>query len=356
MQLWEFVLTGGPCAGKTTALSVLEQVLAKKGYKVMIVPETATELISTGITPWELTQNVFQDMITERSLAKEEMARRTANLLNRDTVIIYDRGIMDGRAYTEKKAFLNILKKYGLTETEARNGYDAVFHLVTVADGAEEYYTLANNKARTETPEQAREADAKTRNAWIGHPHLRIIDNSTGFNEKIDRLIKEVFLVMGLPVPVEIERKYLIKKPDISVLEQTEGVVKTNILQTYLKSKDSGTERRVRQRGDGSSFSYYYTEKVTLTDMSRQETERHITAAEYVSLLLESEKSLRKDRYCFLYKNQYFELDVYPDWENEAILEIELTDEAQNVELPDWITVIKEVTDDPSYKNAALAK
>ena len=42
MQLWEFVLTGGPCAGKTTALSVIEQVLSKKGFKVIIVPETAT--------------------------------------------------------------------------------------------------------------------------------------------------------------------------------------------------------------------------------------------------------------------------------------------------------------------------
>ncbi len=34
MQLWEFVLTGGPCAGKTTAISVIEQVLSKKDSKL----------------------------------------------------------------------------------------------------------------------------------------------------------------------------------------------------------------------------------------------------------------------------------------------------------------------------------
>lgn len=28
--------------------------------------------------------------------------------------------------------------------------YDAVFHLVTAADGAEEFYSLTNNKARSE--------------------------------------------------------------------------------------------------------------------------------------------------------------------------------------------------------------
>ena len=161
---------------------------------------------------------------------------------------------------------------------------------------------------------------------------------------------------MGLPVPVEIERKYLIKKPNLFELELAEGVVKTNILQTYLKTTTPGVERRVRQRGDGSSFSYYYTEKVTLSDLSRQETERKITVQEYLTFLLEGEKRLRKDRYCFVYNNQYFELDVYPDWDNEAILEIELTEETEDVDLPDWISVIKEVTNDPNYKNANLAK
>lgn len=355
-QLWYFVLTGGPCAGKTTALSILDQVLTAKGYKVMIVSETATELINSGITPWELGQNTFQDLVIERSTHKEEMALRIAGNINKNIVIICDRGLMDGKAYTDHEVFKEILQSSGISETDARDQYDAVFHLVTAADGALESYTLSNNKARTETPEQAKLADLKTRNAWVGHPHLRVIDNSTPFKEKIDRLLKEVFSVMGLPVPVEIERKYLIKKPDLTMLEFAEDVVKTSILQTYLKVTTPGVERRVRQRGDGSSFSYYYTEKVTLSDLTRQETERKITVQEYLTFLLEGEKKLRKDRYCFVYNNQYFELDVYPDWEDEAILEIELTEENQKVALPDWISVIKEVTDNPNYKNVNLAK
>ena len=46
MQLWEFVLTGGPCAGKTTALSVIEQVLSKKGFKVIIYPKQQPNLLT----------------------------------------------------------------------------------------------------------------------------------------------------------------------------------------------------------------------------------------------------------------------------------------------------------------------
>ena len=76
-----------------------------------------------------------------------------------------------------------------------------------------EIITNENNKARFENLEQARIADKRTRDAWIGPPHMRIVDNSTNFKGKIDRLIQEVFATMGVPVPVEIERKFLIKLP-----------------------------------------------------------------------------------------------------------------------------------------------
>ncbi|MCI9177211.1 MAG: AAA family ATPase [Clostridia bacterium] len=356
MRLWQFVITGGPCAGKTTALSVLEQSLTQKGYKVIIVAETATELIKSGICPWEMENEQFQSILIERGINKEATTRKAATYLDRDTVIFYDRGLLDNKAYMTQEVFKKILQENGLTETEVRDEYEAVFHLVTAADGAEEAYTLANNKARTETLEQARALDGATRNAWIGHQHLRVIDNTTDFQDKIDKLLKEVYAAMGMPIPIETERKYLIKKPDEEELAKIEGITKVSIMQTYLHSSDPALERRVRQRGDGQNFTYYYTEKRAISGISRAENERRISQKEYIAFLLEGEKKIRKDRYCFIYNSQYFELDVYPDWENEAILEIELTDETQKVEIPTWIHVIKEVTDDPAYKNKNLAK
>jgi len=41
-------LTGGPCAGKTTALATLNQVLTQLGFKVLQVPEAATMLMKGG--------------------------------------------------------------------------------------------------------------------------------------------------------------------------------------------------------------------------------------------------------------------------------------------------------------------
>ncbi len=67
-------------------------------------------------------------------------------------------------------------------------------------------------------------------------------------------------------------------------------------------------------------------------------------------------RQIRKDRYCLTYENQYFEIDIYPFWNDKAIAEIELSDENTPIRFPEQIKVIEEVTDDESYKNASLAK
>lgn len=48
-------------------------------------------------------------------------------------------------------------------------------------------------------------------------------------------------------------------------------------------------------------------------------------------------------------------LDMYQGCNDQAILEIELTDKSDSVNLPPWITVVKEVTDDIHYKNHQIA-
>lgn len=197
MKVWEFVITGGPCGGKTTAINRIKEELNNKGFKVIIVPESATELISSGINPFELEQGKFEAFVISRAVNKEETTREAVKYFNKDTVIIYDRGIMDCKAYMPCDMFEKELKKYNLDENLVLERYDAVFHLVTTAIGAEEFYTLSNNEARTETLEEASVLDEKTKEAWINHKNLKVIDNSTDFEKKLDKLIKEIYIVMG---------------------------------------------------------------------------------------------------------------------------------------------------------------
>jgi primase-polymerase (primpol)-like protein len=58
------------------------------------------------------------------------------------------------------------------------NRYDAVMHMVTAADGAEEFYANLSNEARYESVEEAVEKDKKLREAYMGHKRWVMIDNN----------------------------------------------------------------------------------------------------------------------------------------------------------------------------------
>lgn len=362
-------LTGGPCAGKSSAFKILDRTLSERGYKVLFCPETASELILNGVIPGSnISLLEFQKFVLEKQLNKETLYNEMAKYYDKDKLIIfYDRGILDQLAYIEKEEFEEMLKEKNLTIANTYDRYDAVLHLVTAADGAEQFYewndptkeSTGNNAARSETPEEARIKDKKTLNGWIGHPHLRVFDNKVDFNTKIQNVIEEVYNLLGEPIPREIERKYLIKMPTIETFTKIGEFSKSEIIQTYLKSKD-GIERRVRQRGtQKDGYSFYYTEKKKISELERIESEKRIDQNRYISYMAESDTSLHqiaKTRYCFVYNRKYFEMDIYPFSEEYAILEIELSDKNEEINLPPYLEIIKEVTLDDNYKNYNLAK
>ena len=199
MEITKIVLTGGPCAGKTTALDRIRDTLPGYGYKVLFVPETATELIGGGVTPWGCgTNKDYQRCQMELQLKKEELFERAGKTMDAERLLIVcDRGMMDNKAYMSEEDFQALCKEFGTTEEEFRSGYDAVFHLVTAANGAVEAYTNANNAARYETVEEAVALDERIIAAWTGHPHMSIIDNSTGFEDKLKRLLTEILSFLG---------------------------------------------------------------------------------------------------------------------------------------------------------------
>ena len=360
VSISKIVLTGGPCAGKTTALTWINNYFSKRGYTVLFVPETATELISNGVAPWTCNSNYdYQTFQFRLQKIKEQIFDDAAKTMKSNKILIVcDRGLLDNKAYMKEAEFKQLLREFGTSETKERDSYDAVFHLVSAAKGKENVYTLANNMARTESVEEAKRLDDKIISAWTGHPHFRIIDNSTDFEEKLERLLKEITVFLGEPEPYEIERKYLIYYPDIKELEKMPNCTKIDIVQTYLKSED-GVERRVRARGIDGDYLYYLTEKKKISNLKRVETERKLTQDEYLSLLMEADNRLHpihKTRYCLVDNNQYFEIDIYPEWNNQAIMEIELSSEEQEIQIPKFIKIIKEVTDEECYKNYQMAK
>ena len=360
MEITKIVITGGPCAGKTTAMNWVKNEFARLGYTVLFVSETATELITGGVAPWTCgTVLEYQCCQMQLQIEKERIYEEAARTMPNDKfLIVCDRGLLDNKAYMSEADFIEAMKRLNTNEVELRDNYDAVFHLVTTAKGADKFYTTENNSARTETIEEAIALDDKIISAWTGHPHFRVIDNSTNFGDKIKKLVGEISSFLGDEKPFEIERKYLIEYPDVAWLESNPNCQRIDIIQTYLKSENN-EEIRVRQRGIDGNYIYTQTIKKTITGLKRIEIEKRIPQMEYLKLLMEADttkRQIRKTRYCLTYNSQYFEIDVYPFWKDKAIVELELSNENATVDFPEQIKVIKEVTEDVSYKNASLAK
>ncbi len=360
-QISKIVITGGPCAGKTTAMSWIQNAFTKLGYAVLFVDETATQLITGGAAPWLNTSNRnFQLQLVRLQQAKEKAFAEIGKTMKEDKILIVcDRAVMDNCAYMSDQEFGWVLKQMNASKIALRDHYDAVFHLVTAAKGAEKYYTLANNQARTETAAEAAALDDKLIAAWTGHPHFRIIDNSTGFEEKMLRLIREITAFLGEPAPMEIERKYLIARPRLSLLDQMPNCERVDIVQTYLKSGDPSEECRIRQRGSNGNYIYFMTRKRKVSGIRRVEIEERLSQQEYVARMVDADPAFRpihKTRYCLSENGLYYEIDIYPEWKDQAIMEIELCSEDQEVVFPESIDVIREVTDDPAFSNHELAR
>jgi len=355
----KFVIEGGPCSGKTTGFAIIEQKMADRGYHPIMVPEAATLVMAGNIKPTMFSEADFQRAVLRVCHHLEHEWESIAKLRPElNPIMFLDRAKHSGKAYTDLYPALLAELNYG-SEVEVRDHYDAVFHLRTAAYGAEAFYTLKNNTNRREsTLEAARAQDDKTLDAWTGHPHLRVIDNSTDFDGKMHRLDQEICAALGIPVPLEIERKFVLRPvayEDIAVPYQA-----ITIEQTYLQSTEPGTVLRVRKRGQNGSFLYYRTQKRDVTVGVRQEIEERITREAYEACLAFKEQGTRaihKQRLCFVYKDQYFELDMIPHQSGILyMLELELTEQNQKVTLPPFLSVVKEVTDNPAYSNYALSR
>ena len=358
-QIYKIALTGGPCAGKSSAIAFLKQELERAGAEVLYLEETATALMNSGKTPGNTGSYEFHSLLFKTQLEGERQLQIKAEQSTAEKcVILCDRGLMDSRAYVTDDEFLSYAKEHGFSENRILCEYDAVFHLVTAAKGAEEYYQTDNNSARREDIEAARALDDRLLSVWTGTPHLRVIDNSTDFDGKLRRLLDETLAVVGIPEPLEIERKYLIVYPDLQLLNSLPACRRVPLSQTYLKTDTEG-KFRVRKRGEGEDAVFIKTVKKKISEIRRVETEERISESEYKEYISNKENckgTIAKDRYCIVWKNQYFELDVFPFWDKLALLEIELLDENQPFELPDFVIPLREVTFEKQFRNKALAE
>ena len=305
------VLTGGPCAGKTTALVKIIEHFSSLGYKVFIIPEVPTLFSQAGMD--YLTDNAAffyegEKATLEVQLALEDKFTRMAETIDKPTIIVCDRGTMD---------------------------------------------TTANNAERKEGLELARELDKKVIQAWSEHPYLRVINNHENFDTKINRVIQDISNVLEIPQQIVEERKYIVR-----LTGEIPDAIESEITQTYLTSEPRSEVRLRRRTLNGVSVNVRTTKK-TLPNNEQVVTERQIDNNLYESLMRQADpyrQSIHKIRKTFIWRGQFFELDTYlAPTSNLQILETKGIVDHEDVNFPPFIEVLEDITGNTEYYNYNLA-
>ena len=172
-------------------------------------------------------------------------------------------------------------------------------------------------------------------------------------------LIREISSFLGEPKPLETKRKYLIAYPDLSVLEQRPNCQRVEVTQAYLRSEIPGEVIRIRQRGRDGSYVYFKTRKRKIDGVRRIEMEERLTRHEYLDLLMQADpdyRPIRKERYCLSENGLYYNIDIYPEWKDRALMDVELYSANDEVVFPEGIRVIREVTGEKEFTNPYIAR
>ena len=359
----KIVLTGGPCAGKTTALVRIIEHFSSLGYKVFTIPEVPTLFTQAGMNYLTKNRAFFYEgekATLEIQLALEDKFLRMAEQCTKPCIMVCDRGAMDISAYMTAETWEDITRAVGTTTLKLRERYDAILHLVSAADGAEQYYTTSNNVSRVEQMNEeglriARSLDKKVIHAWTGHSHLRVINNHDNFETKMHRVIKEISSVLGLPQPIEEERKYIVEVTNAL----PDDCIESDISQTYLKGYPDA-EERLRKRCWGRKQVFVHTTKKKTAENEELVTERQINQHLYEMMLPLADpqrNTIHKIRRSFIWQGQYFEIDTYlENLQGLVILETKGIAEDETLKLPPFLKIIKEVTGNKEYYNYNLAK
>jgi len=122
---------------------------------------------------------------------------------------------LDGSAYVSEELWSQIMDENHFELNIRDKRYDAVIHMVTAAEGAEEFYDYAN-EARYENIEEARDRDRRLRDAYLGHCRYFVVDNNhKNFGQKLAKTTELVMSVLGLPTSPYTFKKFLVDRSSL---------------------------------------------------------------------------------------------------------------------------------------------
>ena len=170
----------------------------------------------------------------------------------------------------------------------------------------------------------------------------------------MNKLIKEISFLLHEENNNYIEKKYLIKMPDLEQLLKNKHCRKVHVKQHYLIDETKKEKEKIVLRRENNKNFYYKVNKKDNVKYSNS-----ITADQYINKLEDENKkfyNIYKDRYYYIYDSRCFKIDIFPFWDDKAILEIDILSEREQIKFPKFVEILEEVTEIEKYKNYYLAE
>ncbi|XP_058466103.1 TRPL translocation defect protein 14 isoform X2 [Malaya genurostris] len=305
----------------------------------------------------------FQENLLRTMIQIENTFFELGKSCTRNCLIICDRGVMDASAFVSKEKWERMMKSNNWNPVELRdNRYNHIVHMVSAANGAEAFYSTEDHACRSEGVDLARELDYKSAAAWIGHPYFDVIDNSTDFECKMNRMIECVCQKLGIDTGDRLlttSKKVKFLVSELPPLSSFPAFQDFDVVHHYLQCAGPRVQARLRKRGQNGHFSYIHTIRRPHLHGQSIEVKTQLTHRDYLNMLTQRDDAhftIYKKRRCFLVNNQYFQMDIYkepshPRCKGLILLETytSLSGDKLKEILPKFLNIVKEVTGHPDY-------
>lgn len=179
----KIVLTGGPCAGKTTLTQIIARTFPES---VAIVPEAASILFAGG---FPRLVGIEETKITQRAIF--QLQKNLEDLIETQyphKILVLDRGTIDGAAYWPSGTDDFFAEMQSSLDDELGR-YDQVIFLESAL--APDYKTQPNG-LRIESWERAQELGQFSKMLWQNHRSFKLVRNERSFEKKIAEVLQIV--------------------------------------------------------------------------------------------------------------------------------------------------------------------
>jgi len=266
------------------------------------------------------------------------------------TVVLCDRGAVDGKTFIPLDQWELLLKEAETSDQQLLARYEVVVHMVTAAVGAGAHYEFgpgSKNPERYHDAAEAAEADRKGQDAYSKHPKLMVIDNSTGFKEKVSRTLQAICQGVGLAQPrSHTLRRRVFGLPDCELRRHVGSFGKADIW-VHTLTNGSRIEKR-EQTGLGTTYKRKHAKGEQMLTKGEWEIQvQSVIQQEPVHKAVRSFQCRvdKKDYYWELL--EFFDASGKERSDNIWALEVETWSPEESVPTPNFLQEIASVNSNP---------